>query len=99
MKRNFKVVMLYIRNSIMAQMEYRINFISSVLFELAYFFVKLTYVFVVVSTEMEIDRFGPYHIVVFFWVYNLFTGLFLFISTGILSFSKKLFYGEIVFYF
>lgn len=98
MKRNFKVVMLYMRNSIMAQMEYRINFISSVLFELAYFFVKLTYVFVVVSTEMEIDRFGPYHIVVFIGVYTVITGLFVFISPGIFSFSKKVYSGELDFY-
>jgi ABC-type uncharacterized transport system, permease component len=82
----------------MSQMEYRINFISSILFELAYFLVKLSYAFVVVSTGMRIGDIGPYDIVVFIGAYTIITGFFVFISPAIFSFSYKVYTGELDYY-
>ena len=95
MKKHIGIMLIYLRNSIMNQMEYRINFISSILLEIAYFFVKLTYVFVVVSTQMTIGDLGPYHIVTFIGVFTTFTGIFCLFSPGIFSFSNKVYSGEL----
>lgn len=95
MKKHLGIMAIYMKNSIMSQLEYRINFISSVLFEIAYFLVKLTYAFVVLSTNMTVGDLGPYHIITFIGVFTLLTGIFVFASPGIFSFSQKVYTGEL----
>ena len=95
MRKHLGIMRIYLRNSIMNQMEYRINFISSILLEVAYFFVKLTYVFVIVSTNMSVGDLGSYHLVTFIGVFTTFTGIFCLFSPGIFSFSNKVYSGEL----
>lgn len=54
LKYYLKLLLLFIRFSLMAQMEYRLNFVSSLLVKIGYLLVKLSYVAVIYSTGVTI---------------------------------------------
>ncbi len=54
LKRHLKLLFLFAKYSLMSQLEYRINFFSSVLVEMGYLLVKLTYVAVVYQAGVVI---------------------------------------------
>ena len=78
LKYYMKLLLLFIRFSLMAQMEYRLNFVSSLLVEIGYLLVKLSYVAVIYSTGVTIGGMTPDQIVIFIGSYILMTGLYMF---------------------
>ncbi len=81
---------LFARNSFMSQMEYRINFISSILVETGYFFAKFTYVVVIIRSGLTVDGFGPYHITVFIGAYVCMTGLYMLVYPSFLMLPESI---------
>ncbi|MDO4764491.1 MAG: ABC-2 family transporter protein [Eubacteriales bacterium] len=83
-----KYVVLYfcfIKNSIMAQMEYRINFIISMCIQLAYMGIKLTYVVVLYHADIAINGFSPDEMMIMIGTYSALSGVF--VSFFLLNFS------------
>lgn len=95
MLKHIGILSMYMKNSIMSQLEYRANFIASFIFELACFLTKLTYAFVVISTQMSAGDLDTNHIVIFIGIYTIMTGLFCFIAPSVMSFSNKVYSGEL----
>lgn len=58
-RKYFRIYGKFISNSIMAQMEYRVNFVISCLIQLANMVLKLTYVIVLYRTDVVINGFSP----------------------------------------
>lgn len=77
LKRHLKLLFLFAKYSLMSQLEYRINFFSSVLVEMGYLLVKLTYVAVVYQAGVVINGLTPDHIIIFIGTYVLMTGLYM----------------------
>ncbi|MBN1992310.1 MAG: ABC-2 family transporter protein [Anaerolineae bacterium] len=64
-KKHILIYSLFIKNSLMAQMEYRFNFIGNMAMETGYLFVKLSYVVVVYRSGVEINGLSPDEILLF----------------------------------
>lgn len=65
----------FIKNCLIAQMEYRANFIISVFIEIAFIFVKILYIIVVFNTGSDINGLSPYQILMFIGSYTFITGI------------------------
>ena len=63
--------------SLMAQLEYRINFAAGVLVETGWLLIKLLYVAVVYRAGIKIGVLTPDHILLFIGVYILLTGVYM----------------------
>lgn len=72
-----RLLLVFAKFSLMSQLEYRINFLSSLLVELGYLCVKLTYVAVVYSAGVTIGGMTPDQIVIFIGSYVMMTGLYM----------------------
>lgn len=68
--------------SLMTQLEYRINYISSLFIEIAYALVKLIYVVMVYQTGCHIGTLTPDHIAMFVGCYSLMTGIYMYFYRG-----------------
>ena len=68
--------------SFMTQLEYRMNYISSLLIEIAYALVKLIYVAMVYRTGCHIGMLTPDHIAMFVGSYALMTGIYMYFYKG-----------------
>lgn len=66
---------LFVKNCLIAQMEYRINFLMSVLIECAFVFAKMIYVIVVFKAGVAINGLTPYAILMFIGSYTIITGV------------------------
>ncbi len=76
-KRHVKLLGLFAKYSLMAQLEYRINFISGLLVELAWMLIKLIYVAVIYRTGTDIGILTADHMVMFIGIYMLLTGFYM----------------------
>ncbi|KTD86633.1 ABC transporter permease [Paenibacillus etheri] len=76
LKRYIRLYALFIKNSVIAQMEYRTNFITGLLVETAYLFAKCLYVIVVYQTDLHIGSIGPDQILMFIGTYTFLTGIY-----------------------
>jgi ABC-2 type transport system permease protein len=56
---------LFLKNSLIAQMEYRFNFIGNLAMEAGYLLVKLSYVVVVYRSGVKINGLSPDEILLF----------------------------------
>lgn len=65
---------IFIKNNIMAQMEYRVNFISGIIMELGYLFVKLLYVWVIFKSGAKINGYSSSEFLVFAGTFIILTG-------------------------
>ncbi len=86
---------LFARNSFMSQLEYRINFISSVLVETGYFLAKFTYVIVIIRSDLFINGLGPYHITIFIGAYVFMTGVYMLMYPSFLLFPESVRTGSL----
>ena len=68
--------------SFMTQLEYRMNYISSLLIEIAYALVRLIYVAMVYRTGCHIGMLTPDHIAMFVGSYALMTGIYMYFYKG-----------------
>lgn len=82
MTKFFKVIIKYIllyfvffKNCLIAQMEYRVNFIFAICVECAFLFSKILYLIVVFKVGVSINGLSPYAILMFMGSYTLITGI------------------------
>jgi ABC-2 type transport system permease protein len=72
---------LFVKNSLMAQMEYRFNFIGNMAMEAGYLLVKLSYVVVVYRSGVKINGLSPDEILLFIgtfvWLTAVYAGMFM----------------------
>ncbi len=80
---------LFLKNSLMAQMEYRFNFIGNLSMEAGYLLVKLSYVVVVYRSGVKINGLSPDEILLFIGTFVMLTavyaGLFMINNFGLRS--------------
>jgi len=89
-----KLLFVFMRMSLLGQLEYRINFISGMFVELAYMCIKLTYLVVVISAGVNIGSLSPNMVVLFIGVYCFMTGVLCFFWT-IMTIPEKVIAGEL----
>jgi ABC-2 type transport system permease protein len=73
-KKHFLIYILFVKNSIMAQMEYRFNFIGNIAMEIGYLLVKLSYIVVVYRSGVQINGLTPDEILLFIGSFIFMTG-------------------------
>src|SRR5512142_674830 len=73
-KKHCFIYLLFLKNSVMAQMEYRFNFIGNMSMEVGYLFVKLSYVVVVYGSGVKINGLSPDEILLFIGTFVTLTG-------------------------
>jgi ABC-2 type transport system permease protein len=81
------------RISLLSQWQYRVNFVSGIVVELAYMCIKLTYLVVVVRTGVNIGTLTPDMVMIFIGTYCFMTGILLFMWV-ISSMPRKVLSGE-----
>ena len=73
-KKHLHIYVLFIRFSVMSQMEYRWNFVGNVVMETGYLCVKLSYVVVVYRSNVTIRGFTPDAMLLFIGTFVMLTG-------------------------
>jgi ABC-2 type transport system permease protein len=74
LKKHLVIYFLFIKFSVMAQMEYRFNFIGNMAMEVGYLFVKLSYAVVVYRSGVKINGLSPDEILLFIGTFITLTG-------------------------
>lgn len=86
----------FVKNCIISQMEYRVNFYMSCLIQLAYIAVKVTYLFVIYNTETTINGVTPDQMMIFIGTYTALSGVFVsFFLINFGSLSHQIRTGEL----
>ncbi len=75
-KKHLLIYRLFLKNSLMAQMEYRFNFIGNMCMESGYLLVKLSYVVVVYRSGVKINGLSPDEILLFIGTFVLLTAVY-----------------------
>ncbi len=75
-KKHLFIYTIFVKNSLIAQMEYRFNFIGNMAMEVGYLFVKLSYVAVVYRTGVSINGLSPDEILLFIGTFVSLTGVY-----------------------
>jgi ABC-2 type transport system permease protein len=73
-KKHLRIYLLFVKFSVMSQMEYRFNFIGNLSMETGYLFVKLSYVVVVYRSGVTINGLSPDEILLFIGTFVMLTG-------------------------
>ncbi len=76
MKKHLLIYFLFVKNSMMAQMEYRFNFIGNMAMESGYLLVKLSYVVVVYRSGVAINGLSPDEMLLFIGTFISLTGVY-----------------------
>lgn len=71
----FKLYFYFVKNNIMAQMEYKANFIIAMFTEVGFLFAKSLYIIVIFSAGMSINGLSPEQMLMFIGSYTLITGI------------------------
>ncbi len=75
-KKHLQIYFLFVKNSMMAQMEYRFNFIGNLAMESGYLLVKLSYVVVVYRSGVAINGLSPDQMLLFIGTFITLTGVY-----------------------
>ncbi len=75
LKKYIRLYILFIKNCLIVQMEYRANFFISICIECAFLFTKLLYIIVVFKANVNINGLSPYAILMFIGTYTIMTGI------------------------
>ncbi len=75
-KKHLKIYFLFMKFSVMSQMEYRSSFIGNMSMETGYLFVKLSYVVVVYQSGAKINGLSPDEILLFIGTFVMLTGFY-----------------------
>lgn len=70
-----KLYVFFVKNNVIAQMQYRTNFIISILTEVGFIFAKSLYIIVLFSAGLPIKGLEPKHMLMFIGSYTLVTGI------------------------
>jgi ABC-2 type transport system permease protein len=89
LKKHVFLYFLFVKNSLMRQMEYRFNFIGNMAMESGYLLVKLSYVVVVYRSGVDINGLSPDEILLFIGTFvaltAVYAGLFMLNNFGLRS--------------
>jgi ABC-2 type transport system permease protein len=89
LKKHLFLYFLFVKNSMMRQMEYRFNFIGNMAMESGYLLVKLSYVVVVYRSGVDINGLSPDEILLFIGTFvaltAVYAGLFMLNNFGLRS--------------
>lgn len=75
-KKHALIYLLFLKNSVMAQMEYRFNFIGNLCMESGYLLVKLSYVVVVYRSGVSVNGLSPDEILLFIGTFVALTAVY-----------------------
>lgn len=75
LKDYIKLYKYMVKNNIMAQMEYKANFISSIVTEIAFLMSKALYIIVIYSVGLSIHGVTPHQMLMFIGSYTVITGI------------------------
>lgn len=75
LKKYITLYLLFIKNCLIVQMEYRANFFISICIECAFLFIKILYVIVIFKANVNINGLSPYAILMFIGSYTIMTGI------------------------
>jgi len=75
-KKHLLIYFLFVKNSMMAQMEYRFNFVGNLAMETGYLMVKLSYIVVVYRTGVTINGLSPDEMLLFIGTFITLTGVY-----------------------
>lgn len=75
-KKHLRIYILFVKFSVMSQMEYRSNFIGNMAMETGYLFVKLSYAVVVYRANTTIKGLSPDEILLFIGTFVTLTGMY-----------------------
>jgi ABC-2 type transport system permease protein len=67
---------LFVKNSLISMMEYRVNFLFGIMIEIGYLCIKLSYVYVIYRIGVDINGVSPDEIMLFVGVYTIMAGLY-----------------------
>lgn len=84
----------FARISLKNQLEYRINFVSGVVVELAYMCIKITYLLVVIAAGVDIGGLTPDMMKIFVGIYIFMTGIWM-LFNGLRTLPNRVFTGEL----
>ena len=98
MKKYLRLAGVFMKYSLMSQLEYRINFISGLAVELGWMLVKLLYVAVGYRIGVNIGAFTPHHIMIFIGIYVLMTGFYMLYYTNFTGIGQMVQTGELDMY-
>ncbi len=76
LKKHLLIYILFVKNSMMAQMEYRFNFIGNMAMESGYLLVKLSYIVVVYRSGAVINGLSPDQMLLFIGTFITLTGIY-----------------------
>ena len=76
LSKHIRIYILFVKFSIMAQMEYRANFLGNMSMEVGYLFAKLSYVVVVYRSGVKINGLSPDEILLFIGTFVTLTGFY-----------------------
>lgn len=74
--KHLKIYAIFVKNSLITQMEYRFNFIGNLAMETGYLLVKLSYVVVVYRSGVKINGLSPDEILLFIGTFVALTGVY-----------------------
>ena len=89
-----KLLFVFMRISLLSQLEYRLNFISGIAVESGYMCIKLTYLVVVMRTGVNVGTLTPYMVMLFIGTYCFMTGILCFLW-GISTIPGKALAGDL----
>ncbi len=74
-KKYLYIYWIFIKNCVIASMEYRANFVAGVVSEVGYLFPKMLYITVVYSVDIRVNGLTPDSILLFIGTYTFITGV------------------------
>lgn len=98
MRKYLRLVGVFMKFSLMSQLEYRINFLAGVVVEMGWMLVKLLYVAVVYRIGINIGVLTPDHIMLFIGIYVLMTGFYMLYYSNFVGLSTMVREGELDMY-
>ncbi len=76
MLKHMRIYGLFVKNCLIAQMEYRMNFVISIAQECVFTFAKLLYVILIYQVGVDINGLSPDHVLLFIGTYMIMTGFY-----------------------
>ncbi len=75
-KKHFIIYCLFVKNNVMSQMEYRVNFFTGIAMELGYLMVKILYPIVIYQSGTKINGFSPDELLIFIGTFVIITAFY-----------------------
>lgn len=75
-RKHLRIYLLFLKNSLIAQLEYRTNFITGILMEIGYLFAKILYIIVIYRSGKAINGLPPDAMLLFIGTFVIITGFY-----------------------